>query len=592
MIPRAQWTVAAVALLAALSLPANALALTTYREGTAAKPFSVDALLGARIVATAGDTAILPKTAVLWEYKVASLDPRCVQDLGNGHVLIASRDSNRVLEVDAAGNVVWTYSMAEYQAAFSTTALFSPFGVQRFSAPDGSQHTLITLRKGQPVFELDEHKAVVWHYGTGVSGSGAGQLMDAFSATRLSTGNTLIADNQGSRVIEVNSAGAIVWQYGIAGQLAVDHGYAEGYLDWPRTAQRIDATPGDGVFTTLIADEPGQRIIEVNQSGHVVWEYGQRGVSGTGPGQLYDPSSAVRLSDGSTLIIDNPNKVGRILRVAKDKSVLAVYPDPEDTPEGGVLGETRSLAMLGGASPSSGAMFIADESNERVIRIGFEPSAKATSLDVDCGLPGVNKRFIAIGWRGTAPAGSSVTMYYSVNGGAWKTAGAAKRTVLPATTVGTRIKYRVVLTTAAGAEPARLDDVFIECEPAADHQSTPGTTAGNPSSGGKSTSTTNGSHSTSTTPSGAKSSGGFALASETGVEVALDGPLEAAAGQVLAASTIGTPGLPGPGGTTGGTGGTAAALGLTYLTGLAWSPLRAAAARLFSSSVRIRLERT
>jgi len=575
-----------------LSLPAPALALSTYREGVVSKHFSVDTLAGARTIQLlGGDPAVVPKTALLWEYKAASLDPRCVQDLGNGHVLIASRDSNRVLEVDAAGNVVWTYTMAEYRAAFDTTALFSPFGVQRFSASDGSQHTLVTLRKGQQVFELDEHKNVVWHYGTGVAGSGPGQLVDAYSATRLSTGNTLIADNQGSRVIEVNASGTIVWQYGVAGQLASDHGYAAGYVDWPRTAQRIDATPGDGIFTTLIADEPGQRVIEVNQAGQVVWQFGQSGVAGTGAGQLYDPSQALRLSDGSTMIIDNPNKVGRILRIAKDKSVIRMYPDPEDTPEGGLLGEVRSLSMLIGTSPDAGAMIVADESNNRVVRVGSEPSAKLTSVDVDCGLPGVNKRFAAIGWSGVVPQGSSVTLYYAVNGGAWKTAGTAKRVTLPAGTVGTRIKYRAVLTTPAGSEAPRLDDIFVECEPAADHESTPGTSTTG-SAVGTSTTATNGSRSTRSTPSGAKSSGGFALSSDSGVEVALDGPLEAAAGQVLAAGVGVTPGLPGTGGTPADTRGTAAALGLTFMMGLAWSPARAGLASLFASTAARRLGRT
>jgi len=574
--------------MAVLTLPTHALALSTYREGTAGRQFSVDALLGVRIVTASGDARIVPRTAVLWQYASPSLDPRSVQDLGNGHVLIASRDSNRVLEVDAAGSVVWTYTMAEYQAAFDTDAVFSPFGVQRFRAADGSQHTLITLRKGYQVFELDAHKNVIWHYGTGVPGSGPGQLIDGYSATRLSTGNTLIADNQGARVIEVNQAGQIVWQCGIAGQLASEHGYAPGYLDWPRTAQRIDATPGDGVFTTLIADEGGQRVIEVNQAGQIVWQFGQTGVPGTGAGQLYDPAAAVRLADGSTMIIDNPNKIGRILRVAKDKSVLRVYPDPEDTPDGGALGTTRSISMLGGSSPAAGAMIIADEGNDRILRIGYEPSAKLTSRDVDCGLPGVNKRFAAIGWRGNAPAGSSVSLYYSINGGAWKTAGAGKRTALPAGTVGTRIKYRVVLTTTAGAEAPRVDDVFVESEPAADHEPTTGgsTTKGSPR-GGTTTTATIGSHSASSTPSGAKSSGGFALASDSGVVAALDGPLEAAAGHVLAAGVGATPGLPGTGGTPGGTGGTAAALGLIYVSGIAWQPLSAWVLRLLPWGARI-----
>ncbi len=572
------------ALALTLALPVSALGLTTYTEGTASKPFSVESLSGARaLTLTGGDPAIMPKKVVLWQFTATNLDPRSIQALSNGNVLIASRDGGKVLEVDPSGSQVWTYTTAEYQAAFNLDdkAVFTPFAAQRFTAPDGSQHTLITLRSGKPVFEIDEHKNLVWQYGTGVQGTGPGQLWDAFSATRLSSGNTLIADNQGCRVIEVNPAGAIVWQYGVAGEEAVDHEFADGYLGWPRSAQRLDANPSDGKFTTLIADEHRHQVIEVDQSGSVVWCYGVSGVPGTGPGQLFDPAQAVRLPDGSTMIIDNPNKLGRIQRIGKDHSVLEVYPDPEDMPEDGALAETRSLAVLQGGSSLTGSMLIADQGHQRVLRIGFEPTAKVTSLDVDCGLPGVNKRFRAISWRGTAPTGSSVTLYYAVNDGAWKTAGSATRTLLPSTAVGTRIKYRIVMKTA-GATAPRLDEVSIECEPAADHEATGGGTT-NGSSSTTSTSSTTESTSAASIPSGAKSRSGGALLSDAGAEVVLDGPLEAAAGQLLAAGAISTPGLPGLGGATGGTSGTAAALGLTYLAGLAWYPTREGLSRLLPS---------
>lgn len=563
-------------------VPAPALARSTYREGTASRPFSIGSLVGGRVVETAGDPRVIANTAILWEFKTTSLDPRSVQILGNGNVLVASRDGNRVLEVDPTGRIVWTYTTAEYQAAFGLPSgePFLPFSAQRFTAPDGTQHTLVTLRHGDPVFELDANKHVVWRYGTGEAGYGAGQLMDAFSATRLANGNTLIADNQGCRVIEVTPAGAIAWQVGVAGELASEHGFAAGYIDWPRTAQRLDANPNDGVFTTLISDETGQRVIEVDQNGAIVWQYGQNGVAGTGPGQLFDPSSAVRLPDGSTMIVDNPNKVGRVLRIAKDKSVMSVFPDPADTPDNGAMGEARSVAVsASGATLFPGSTLIADESNDRLIRVGLEPSVKLTSVDLDCGLPGVQKDFLSLSWEGSAPAGTSVTLYYAIDDGAWKTAGSAKRVVLPSTAVGKRIKYRAVISTTDSSQLARIDAVSFEVAPAADHERTSGNTPGTSSSDGTTTATT-GSSSSASTPSGAKGSAGGALVSDAGVQTALDGPLEAAAGQVLAAGATSIPGLPGPGGATGETGGTAAALGLTYLAGFAWYPARAGLQRL------------
>jgi hypothetical protein len=544
------------------------------------------------VVVEGGDPALVPKTAILWKYAAPSLDPRSIQLLDNGNVLIASRDGNRVVEVDSSGREVWTYTTAEYQAAFGTSAPFLPFSVHRFTAPDLTQHTLITLRKGQPVFELDAQKRVVWSYGTGIAGSGPGQLMDAFSASRLPGGNTLIADNQGCRVIEVTPAGEIAWQVGKAGELASENGYAPGYIDWPRSAQRLDSTPGDGRFTTLIADEMGQRVIEVDQNGNVVWQFGQNGMAGTGPGQLFDPAHATRLPDGTTVIVDNPNKIGRVLRIAKDRTVLSVYPDPDDTPEDGALGGARAGAVSPSGVKFPGSVIIADEGNDRVIRIGPAPTVKLTSLDMDCGLPGVQKDFLALSWEGTIPKGTSLTMYYAVDDGAWMTAGSAKRVELPASAVGKRIKYRAVITTTDSSHKAQLDAVSIECAPAADHERTAAAGDGEADGGettteqGTSNTATNGSPSVAPTPSGAKGSAGAALLSDTGVEGTLDGPLETAAGQVLAAGAMSIPGLPGPGGATDDNGGTAAALGLTYLAGLAWYPASAGLARLRPGRIR------
>jgi len=228
-------------------------------------------------------------------------------------------------------------------------------------------------------------------------------------------------------------------------------------------------------------------------------------------------------------------------------------------------------------------MVIADQGNNRVIRVGLAPSVKLTSADLDCGLPGVRKDFLAMTWEGTMPPGTSLAMYYSVDDGPWKTAGSAKRVTLPASAVGTRIKYRAIITTRDSSAKPRLDAVSIDCAPAADHARTPAKKTTPAPSASTTSSATTESVSAAPTPSGAKGSAGGALLSDAGVETALSGPLEAAAGQVLAAGATSMPGLPGSGGATGETGGTAAALGLTYLAGFAWYPASSGLMRLFSA---------
>ncbi|MCE5192137.1 MAG: hypothetical protein LLG08_10340 [Actinomycetia bacterium] len=118
----------------------------------------------------------------------------------------------------------------------------------------------------------------------------------------------------------------------------------------------------------------------------------------------------------------------------------------------------------------------------------------------------------------------------------------------------------------------------------------PANTTGTPPTGGTSHSATTGSSPAAPIPSGAKGSAGIALPGDAGVGTALDGPLEAAAGQVLAVGAGSMPGLPGPGVATGETGGTAAALGRTYLAGFAWHPAGIGPGPLMPSRARVVLK--
>lgn len=396
----------------------------------------------------------LPWT-VVWQFSGmlgdALLDPRAVERLLNGNTLITSRDGLGVYEIDPDGNVVWSYTDDDY------TDLV-PFHATRLA----NGNTLIVARTLLTVLEVAPDKSIVRSFG---AKSGLG---DPFTAFRLPNGNTLIADNKTSRVVEVSPADDIVWQYGVFEKAAADNDHAEGYLDWPKWAVRL--TNGN----TLIADDEGHRVLEVTPEGTVAWSYGQPGVSGSGPGQLSHPVSAERLADGNTLIADSGND--RALIVALDGTIVSSIGTPdEDGLDDLGLNDLRRATMT-----PSGTLLIADTRNSRLLELGHAASGVVTSGQIDCGLPGVRKRFTSLSMASVTPTGTAATLQYKIDNGVWKTASGGS---LPADTYGTLITYRVTLSTNDPAVTPRLTGVSIGCEPAPTQSPGDGDDDGSPGAG-------------------------------------------------------------------------------------------------------------
>ena len=88
----------------------------------------------------------------------------------------------------------------------------------------------------------------------------------------------LITELEGDRVIEVDSGGTIVWQ--------------KAGLFSPVDAERLTNS------NTLIAELGNNRVIEVDNGGTIVWQYAAG---------LYGPWDAERLANGNTLITDTYN---------------------------------------------------------------------------------------------------------------------------------------------------------------------------------------------------------------------------------------------------------------------------------------------
>lgn len=392
-------------------------------------------------------------------------DPRSVQVLPDGHLLIADRAAATVTEVTPDGTPVWAYTTAD------DPQLERPFSAERITV-DGEELTLIADRWAARVFAVNEAKEVVWQYGVARQyGLGVDRLQDPFCATYSSAaGTVLIADNNGaSRVLEVRwadfradavdkgfTAASVVWQYGTPGVA----GSGPGQLRKPRSPQRL---PNGDVF---MGDADGHRFFVVDRrSKAIVWQYGHTDEPGDGLDSLRDPTYGRRLADGRTLIADTGNH--RVLLVPAAPGDPVIH-DMDVLGRPGSATQSDTAEPRGAAFDADGALWVADSAFAQLTRLGYPSSGQVESAVLDCGAAGARKAFVRLSWQGDVSVpGTSVAVDYRIDGGAWRAcAGLQARGSydFPAGTVGKTLAYRVRLgTTEFGATP-RLDALTIATE--------------------------------------------------------------------------------------------------------------------------------
>jgi hypothetical protein len=150
------------------------------------------------------------------------------------------------------------------------------------------------------------------------------------------------------RVMLVNKHKHIVWQYG-------QTGVAGSGADQLNTPVQNTFLPNGHV---LITDQANQRVIEVTRSKKIVWQYGTTGYAGNGPDQLNNPNSAELLKNGDILIADESNN--RVIEVDRNKDIVWQYP----ATTGSLLNAPAFASRL-----SNGNTLIADGGNNRVVEI-------------------------------------------------------------------------------------------------------------------------------------------------------------------------------------------------------------------------------
>ena len=178
-------------------------------------------------------------------------------------------------------------------------------------------------------------------------------------------GNVLISDQFNNRVIEVAPGGHIVWSFGSGNPTLCNPGPGAiiGLNDAERLSGGLTLLAGTGGPSGSASDPKGcvdNRVIVVNQQGKIVWQYGQAGVTGSGPNQLNVPVFAIQLPNRNIMIVDQSNN--RVIEVDRNTKQIVWSYGPKSGP--GALNNPNSAELL-----PNGDILIGDENNNRVIEI-------------------------------------------------------------------------------------------------------------------------------------------------------------------------------------------------------------------------------
>jgi len=187
-----------------------------------------------------------------------------VEPLPDGHLLVAQHLENRVVELDAQGAEVWSF-----------TKCLTPIRAHRLV----NGHTLIVPSQGQRIIDVDVKGDVTWEW---KSPSGT-----TYDADRLANGRTLVTLYP-DRVVEIDRAGEVVWK-----------------LEDLEGVFEADRLPNGNTLLSLYTKGA---VREVNAKGEAVWEI-----------EIKGPRDADRLRNGNTLVA---SEVG-VIEFGPDRKQIA-----------------------------------------------------------------------------------------------------------------------------------------------------------------------------------------------------------------------------------------------------------------------------
>jgi outer membrane protein assembly factor BamB len=205
---------------------------------------------------------------VVWSYTsqprkgyTGGIEVHACQRLENGLTMIAETGNKRIIEVDALGKIINEVPLKVDHP--------HPHRDTRMVRKLASGNYLACHEGDGVVREYDPKGKVVWSYILDLNdrprteGHG-GHGTEVFGALRKPDGNTLIAAGNGNRVVEVNPEGKIVW--------SIEQDELPGIkLAWVTT---LSLRPnGNLIFGNCHAGPENPQLIEVTRDKKVVWTY-------------------------------------------------------------------------------------------------------------------------------------------------------------------------------------------------------------------------------------------------------------------------------------------------------------------------------
>ncbi len=126
-------------------------------------------------------------------------------------------------------------------------------------------------------------------------------------------GGVLVADRGNGRILILDNSAKILWRFPILGSLPAGQQFS---------ADDAFITPD---LKRIVANDEFHNVVDIIDiaTHRIVWQYGQYGVAGSGPGQLHTPDDAYPLPNGDITVADIFNC--RILEIAPDKHIVHTW---------------------------------------------------------------------------------------------------------------------------------------------------------------------------------------------------------------------------------------------------------------------------
>jgi outer membrane protein assembly factor BamB len=237
-------------------------------------PFSVHELVrlaNGNLMFQSGPATVVevaPDKSVVWTYTSkpkegyrGPVEVHAFQRLDDARTMIAETGNVRIIEVDRAGTIVKEVPLRVDNP--------NPHRDTRQARKLANGHYLVCHEGDGVVREYDGDGKVVWSYALDLDGRPRtpghdGHGTEVFGALRKADGNTLITTGNGNRVIEVDPAGKVVWSIGQDELPGIR-------LSWVTTIKLLPN--GNIVVGNCHAGPENPQLFEVTRDKKVVWTF-------------------------------------------------------------------------------------------------------------------------------------------------------------------------------------------------------------------------------------------------------------------------------------------------------------------------------